>query len=62
MTTNDADDTTILARWEPLGRPVIPIATNERGLVWKPIVDLGVYLAMPQDVEERQRAMDRGLP
>jgi hypothetical protein len=58
MTTTDADDITILARWEQLGRPPIPVAFNERGVVWKTIIDLGVYLAMPQDPEERQQAVD----
>jgi hypothetical protein len=50
-------DATILARWEQLGRPPIPIAFNDRGLVWKTIVDLAVYLAIPQDAEERRRAV-----
>ncbi len=58
MTESHPDDTAILARWEQLGRPPIPIAFNERGLVWKTIVDLAVYLAIPQDAEERQRAVD----
>lgn len=48
----------ILARWEQLGRPLIPIAMNERGLVWKTIVGLAVYFAIPQDAAERQRAVD----
>jgi hypothetical protein len=48
----------ILARWAHRGRPPIPIATNERGLVWQTIVDRGVSLAVPQDLAERQRAVE----
>lgn len=58
MTTPHPDDANILARWEQLGRPPIPIAFNERGLVWKTIMDLAVYLSVPQDAAERQRAVD----
>lgn len=58
MTRPHPDDTAILARWQQLGRPPIPIACNERGLIWKTIVDLAVYLSIPQDVAERQRAVD----
>jgi hypothetical protein len=58
MTTPHSDDPAILARWEQLGRPPIPIAFNERGLVWKTIVALAVYFAIPQDAAEWQRAMD----
>jgi hypothetical protein len=47
--TTHPDDTAILARWEQLGRPPIPIAFNERGLVWQTIMDLAVYLSIPQD-------------
>jgi hypothetical protein len=50
------DDATILARWEQLGRPPIPIAFNDRGLVWKTIADLAIYRSIPQDPAERQRA------
>ena len=50
--TTHPDATTIPARGEPLGRPPIPIAFNERGLVRKMIVDLVVYLAIPQDAAE----------
>ncbi len=46
-----------LARWEALGRPPIPIAFNERGLVWKTIVDLAICLSIPQIPDERQRAV-----
>jgi hypothetical protein len=56
--TTHPDDAPILARWEQLGRPPIPVAFNERGLVWKTIVDLAIYFAIPQDAEERQRAVD----
>jgi hypothetical protein len=57
MTAPHPDDTAIRARWEQLGRPPIPIAFNDRGVVWKPIVDLAVYLSIPQDAQERQRAV-----
>jgi hypothetical protein len=33
----DPDPATLLARWEALGRPPIPIATNDRRLVWTTI-------------------------
>lgn len=51
------DDASTLARWEQFDRPPIPIASNERGLVWKTIVDLAVHLSIPGDAEERQRAV-----
>jgi hypothetical protein len=57
MTNSSPNDASILARWEQLGRPLIPIAVNERGVVWKTIVDLAVYLSIPQDPVERQRAV-----
>lgn len=57
VTTLPADPA-ILARWERLGRPPIPIAFNERGLVWKTSVDLAVYFSILQDAAERQRAVD----
>jgi hypothetical protein len=38
--------------------PPIPVAFNERGLVWKTIMDLAVYLSIPQDAAEWQRALD----
>jgi len=40
-----------------MGRPPIPVAFNERSLVWTTIVDLGVSLALPQDLDERPRAV-----
>jgi hypothetical protein len=55
--TTYPNDASILARWEQLGRPPIPIAFNERGLVWKTIMDLAVYFAIPQDAGERQQAI-----
>jgi hypothetical protein len=58
MTTSHSDDTAIPARWEQRGRPPIPIVFNERGPVWKTIVDLAVYFAIPQHADGRQRAMD----
>jgi hypothetical protein len=51
------DDATTLARWEPRGQSPIPIAPNERGLVWKTIVDLEVHIAIPQDQVGRERAL-----
>jgi hypothetical protein len=47
MTTHDPDDAGIRTRWEQLGRPPIPSAYNDRGLVWKTFVDLTVYLSIP---------------
>ncbi len=46
--TTYPNDASILARWEQLGRLPIPIAFNDRGLVWKTIVDLAVYFAIPR--------------
>jgi hypothetical protein len=46
MTAAKLDDTTILARWEVLGGPPMPIATNARDLVWTMIVDRWVRIAV----------------
>jgi hypothetical protein len=58
MTTNHPDDAAVLARWDQLHRPPIPVAVNEQGLVWKTVTDLAVYLSMLQDAGERGRAID----
>jgi hypothetical protein len=55
--TTHPDDATILARWEQLDRSPIPVAFNEHGLVWPTIGDLAVDRLIPQNTEERQRAV-----
>jgi hypothetical protein len=55
------DDTTILARWEQVGRPPIPIAFNDWEVVWKPIADMAIDLAIPQDPAERPRPVGVAL-
>ena len=56
--THPDDDAVVVARWEQLGRPPIPVAFDERGQVWKTITNLVIYLGNPQDAEERRRAVD----
>ena len=57
MTINDADDAAVLARWDQLHRPPIPIGLNEQGLIWKTVTDLPVYLSMLQDAKERRQVV-----
>ena len=58
MSTAHPDDIAVLSRWEQLGRPPIPVAFNEQGLVRKIVTDLTVFLSMLQDAEERRQAVD----
>ncbi len=57
MATPQPDDPAILARWEQLGRPPIPIAFNERGRASETITNLVEYLSNPQDTDERRRVV-----
>ena len=45
--------------WEALGRPLIPVAVNERGQVEKTVVDLAAFLRMTDPDPDPTTAAER---
>ena len=56
MAALPADIAAVIQAWERLGRPPIPIAVNERGAVYKTIVDLAAFLRTTEPSTAAERA------